>query len=299
MRHFCRRHGLSGLELLPYGGLGGGTIPPELIRGVHLTYHNCWVDYWNGNAAGVEAEYDDMETADRLFGGGRQAIIDRYRAQLEFAKSVGAEYVVFHVSDVSLQEAVSYRFLHSDEEVIKASLELINAVLGKRRYPFCFFVENLWWPGFNMTSPDMTRLLLDGIDYENKGIMLDTGHLLHTNTALKTEEEAVGYVHEVLDAHGDLLAYIKGVHLHQSLSGDYVRKLIQEPPKLEGAYYERLAAVYGHVFSIDTHKPFTGRGLRGLIERIKPAYLTHEFLTDNRGEHERYLSLQNTALTAG
>jgi hypothetical protein len=56
MRHFCRRHGLSGLELLPYGGLGGGTIPPELIRGVHLTYHNCWVDYWNGNAAGVEAE---------------------------------------------------------------------------------------------------------------------------------------------------------------------------------------------------------------------------------------------------
>jgi hypothetical protein len=254
MRHFCRRHGLSGLELLPYGGRGGG---------------------------------------------GRQAIIDRYRAQLEFAKSVGAEYVVFHVSDVSLQEAVSYRFLHSDEEVIKASLELINAVLGKRRYPFCFFVENLWWPGFNMTSPDMTRLLLDGIDYENKGIMLDTGHLLHTNTALKTEEEAVGYVHEVLDAHGDLLAYIKGVHLHQSLSGDYVRKLIQEPPKLEGAYYERLAAVYGHVFSIDTHKPFTGRGLRGLIERIKPAYLTREFLTDNRGEHERYLSLQNTALTAG
>jgi hypothetical protein len=73
------------------------------------------------------------------------------------------------VSDVSLQEAVSYRFLHSDEEVIKASLELINAVLGKRNTHFVFLLK-IFGGGLQYDQPDMTRLLLDGIDYETKGL---------------------------------------------------------------------------------------------------------------------------------
>ncbi len=83
--------------------------------------------------------------------------------------------------------------------------------------------------------------------------MLDIGHLLHTNTALRSQEEAVDYVHRILDVHKELCGYIKGVHLHQSLSGKYVRELIQNPPRLEGTYYERLAGIYSHIFSIDTH----------------------------------------------
>ena len=32
--------------------------------------------------------------------------------------------------------------------------------------------------------------------------MLDMGHLLHTNTALRTQEEGVVYINSLLDMHG-------------------------------------------------------------------------------------------------
>ena len=54
--------------------------------------------------------------------------------------------------------------------------------------------------------------------------MLDTGHFLHTNLDLKTQEEGVDYLNQMLDAHGDLVSYIKGIHLQQSLTGDYVKE---------------------------------------------------------------------------
>ena len=127
--------------------------------------------------------------------------------------------------------------------------------------------------------------------------MLDIGHLMHTNTALQSQEEGIEYINSVLDAHGDLCSYIKGVHLHQSLSGAYVGGLIQNPTKLEGTYYERLCQAYYHILNIDTHRPFTGKGIRELIDRIDPDYLTYEFMSRGREEHEGFLSLQNAALS--
>ena len=42
---------------------------------------------------------------------------------------LGAEYVVFHVSDVSMEECFTYRFSHTNNQVIDAALELINELL--------------------------------------------------------------------------------------------------------------------------------------------------------------------------
>jgi sugar phosphate isomerase/epimerase len=296
LRGFCRQFGLDGLELLPFGELGRGYIPKELISGLHLTYFNCWVDYWKGNLKGIETEFDSYENARQIFKGGRQAIIDKYRAQLDFAEELGAGYVVFHVSDVSLNESVSFNFLHSDEEVIDASLELINLMLEGRKPKLHFLVENLWWPGFNMTRPELTRRLIDGIKYDKKGIMLDTGHLMHTNADIRSQQEAIAYIHTVLDRHGQLCGYIKGIHLNQSLSGAYLKEAVKNPIKLNGTYSERLSQVYPHIFSIDKHRPFE-IGLQALIKRINPLYLTHEFLTDDREEHGRFLQLQNKAIS--
>lgn len=57
-----------------------------------------------------------------------------------------------------------------------------------------------------------TRTLLEQVKYPRKGIMLDIGHLLHTNTALRTEEDAVKYLREVLGRYEDL-SIILGVPL--------------------------------------------------------------------------------------
>jgi hypothetical protein len=296
VRRFCNRHNLNGLELMPCGENTLGIVPADCLVGVHLSFHNSWVDFWNGNEAGVLAEFGNRDAAEKVLGADRQAIIDKYKSQLDFAERAGAEYVVFHVSDVSIAEAVSYRFNHTDAQVIDASLELINAILEGGRYSFQFLVENLWWPGFTMTFPNMTRRLLDGIRYEKKGIMLDTGHLLHTNNALTSQEEGLNYIHVMLDAHGDLCRHIKGIHLQQSLTGAYVRALLENPPKLEGAYEDRLMQIYPHIHELDAHQPFTAPGVRRLIDRISPDYLTYEFITRSQEEHEDFLTRQKAAL---
>ncbi len=296
IRGFCRTHGLDGLELLPADGNMLGKIPADLVTGLHLSYYSCWVDFWNGDEEGILSEFGTRDEAARVFGGGRQAIIDLYRSQLDFAESIGAEYVVFHVSDVSIEETLSYKMRHGDEEVAEASLELINAALDGKPYSFRFLIENLWWPGFTMRSPGITRRMMEGIAFDKKGIMLDIGHLMHTNPHLKSQEEGVGFIRAVLDSHGDLCDYIKGVHLHQSLSGDYIRQLIASPPEIKGAYLDRLCEAYKHVLSIDTHRPFTGSGILGLIKQIDPEFLTYEFMSGSREELENYIESQNDAL---
>ena len=297
VRDFCRRHRLDGFELLAYGENSLGAVPADMVVGLHLSYYNCWVDFWNGKIDDILEEYGDLETVNAVLGADRSAMVQRFKAELDFAESIGAKYVVFHVSDVSTEEAFTYSFKHSDEEVIDASLELINEILEGGNYSFAFLAENLWWPGLTFTSPEMTRRLLDGIRYENKGIMLDTGHLLHTNLELSTQEEAVDYIHSMLDKHGELSRYIKGMHLQQSLTGDYVRNLLKNPPpKLEGTYYERMGQIYPYIYGMDSHLPFTGKGLRELIDRINPDFLTYEFITRGRDEQEEFVSQQNAAL---
>ena len=146
LQNLCRKHGLDGFELLPVEKNTLGIIPPDLALGVHLSYYSCWVDYWNKNTEAVLSEFGTIEEAERVFGS-RQAIIDRYREQMDFAESINAEYVVFHVSDVSIEESVTYKLRHSDEEVVDTVLELISEIFDGKNYSFWFLVENLWWPG--------------------------------------------------------------------------------------------------------------------------------------------------------
>ena len=73
----------------------------------------------------------------------------------------------------------------------------------------------------------MTRRLIDGIEYDNVGIMLDTGHLLSTNTKLRTQRQALCYIRDRYEAHGDVAKKVRGLHLHQSLSGEYARSEVR------------------------------------------------------------------------
>ena len=78
-------------------------------------------------------------------------------------------------------------------------------------------------------------LLLEQVKYPRKGIMLDIGHLLHTNTALRTEEDAVKYLREVLGRYEDL-SIILGVHYHQTLEGAFIEEIKRRPEVLKGSY---------------------------------------------------------------
>jgi len=150
-------------------------------------------------------------------------------------------------------------------------------------------MENLWWPGLNFRRPEMTYLLLESIHYQKKGLMLDTGHFLHTNLDLKTQEEGVDYLNQMLDAHGDLVSYIKGIHLQQSLTGDYVKEWLSTRHELPEDPSERFCKVYEHIFKIDKHEPFTAEGVPAMVQRIQPLYVTYEYITRSREELGKYL----------
>ena len=94
--------------------------------------------------------------------------------------------MVFHVAEVTLRESYTYRYKYTNRQVIDAAIEVINTLMSERDYSFDFLVENLWFSGLTMKEPANTRRLIEGIEYEKKGIMLDVGHYMNTNTRLRT-----------------------------------------------------------------------------------------------------------------
>lgn len=293
MKGFLEKYRCDGFEYMPtMGGVDAG-ISKTLITGVHMRSFNCWVDLWRGNKDALLEEFGTMEVAEQVYGGlSRQALIDYFRRDLEIARKAEAKYVVFHASEVKIRESCTYQFAYTDLEVAESLCELVNELLDGQGYDFCFLLENLWWPGWTGLDPEITRFLIENIHYEKKGFMLDTGHLLHTNPELKSQEEGLAYINQVLDENSEMIPYIKGIHLQQSITGERVKEMLKTDMKWAEAYYDRWCQIFSYIFEIDLHKPFTAPGVRELIARIEPCFLTMELISRDRQEHERLLDEQ-------
>ena len=140
---FCRQHGLDGVELLPLGGDALGWLPPQAVMGVHLTFQPSWLDFWRGDEAAVAAEFGSLEAAYGVFGGrSPQALPLALRRDLGLAQRIGARYAVCHVSNVTLEECVTYRFTHSDEAVCQGAAEVISQALEGLDLSLDFLVLN-------------------------------------------------------------------------------------------------------------------------------------------------------------
>lgn len=296
MRQFAKQHGCDGIELQVFQEMEGTYLTPDLVQGIHLSFYNCWMDFWTGNKAGLIEEYGTAATAQKYYGGTNgSAILEKFQKELDAAQACGVKYVVFHVSEVTIAQCYHHQFAYKDEEVVDAACEIINQLLKDRHYTFDFLMENLWWPGLNFMQPQITKRLLDGVQYEKKGLMLDTGHLMNTNPNLRTEEEAVAYIHKVLDTHEELLPWIKGMHLNASLSGAYVQEQLLREVELKPDYWEKRMQAFEHIFCLDEHKPFCNRGRQSIVDRVEPQYLTHELITRSREELSEFLNLQRIA----
>lgn len=302
---FCGAMGLDGLE----GVWGGEALPLEQVPascrvGYHLTFWPDWLDFWRGDEDTLTRKFGSSSAWTSFYGGedGRETLLAAYRADLDRALQWGAEYVVFHVSDVSLEECYTYRWEHSHQEVLDAAIEVVNLLLDGRDWPFAFLMENQWWPGLTLTDRALTQRLLDGVHYENKGLLLDTGHLMNANSNLTTAEEGVAWMHRVLDRLGDLRGHIRAVHLHQSLSGSYVRAAAGRLPALwteEHDYFRKFGVSYEHILQIDTHSPFTCPAIVSVLDRIGPSWLTHELSAPNRAVREAAVRAQKETLRKG
>jgi len=272
LRSFYEQFGIAGLELMYMGEDEKHLLEPDMIVGIHA---NCLTDWMH---------------LDRAF------LLEHYRKDLDYAKKIGAEYVVFHVTQVSAVESLTYQTVHTDEEVIDAAVSLINELLDNQSYSFHFLMENLWWPGLNFKDPAITKRLIDGVHYEKKGLMLDTGHFMNQNLDLRTANDALERLHKMLDEHQEFIPYIKGLHLNQSFSGTYVTEYLKHPAIPEedpGALFTQL---FEHIFKIDLHQPFAAPGVKEFVERIAPLYVTFEYITNDVHQHAQYLKAGSDAL---
>ena len=277
--------GLDGIEAIADPVDLDPAFPPELVSGYHITFYADWLDFWRQDKPKLLAKFGSMETAERFY----QArtpddLLRQFRDDLQFGLRFHPPYMVFHVTDVSLEENWTYRWLHSDYEVMDASIELINLLLRDVEPTFDFLVENLWWPGFTFTDPEKTEYLLSRIRYPRVGIMLDTGHLMNANTSIRTQADGVRWVLENLEKHGALSERVLGLHLHQSVSGAYVRAHTGAVPEnFGGDYYRDFFECYSHVQRIDRHRPWTNPECARIVDAVQPRYLTHE-LSPSRHE---------------
>ena len=254
------------------------SFPPEMLTGCHLIFYPDWLDFYRGNDAELVRKFGSLEALGSIYPGPKpEDLVEAYRQDLARAVRYGAKYVVFHVSDVSQEECWTYRWLHDDYAVLDASLEIINEIVRGVEPTFDFLVENQWWPGFTFTEPDKTDYLLSRIQFSRVGIMLDTGHLMNTNPGIRSQAEGAEYILRQYRAHGELARAVRGLHFHQSVSGDYVRAHVGVyPDSMPKDYLAGFAANYAHVQQIDRHEPWTAPEAGLVVHEIAPRYLTHE-----------------------
>lgn len=292
--------GIDGLELVWGEENYAGALPADdIIVGYHLVFFSSWVDFWKGRKDRLLAEFGDWDAVRKCYGGvTRSDLIARCRDDFKRALSFKVDYVVFHVTDVLIHECYTYEFSHTDREVCECACELANEILDGMDTDVAFLVENQWWPGFTFCDPAMTRYLLDGIEYDNVGIMLDTGHLMSTNTKLRTQAQAARYILNRYEEHGDLREKVRGLHLHQSLSGEYVESVRGHVPEdLKGSYEERFARSYEHILQIDRHDPWTDPVVADMVREIGPEWVNNELNCWPFATHGEPLLVQLRALS--
>lgn len=289
---------LDGVEAIRCGERSP-ALQNEDIKGVHLVFWSDWVDFWRGNKKALLQKFGTMEAAEGYYGCSTpEGLLDAFRADLAYAQEVGAEYVVFHVSDVSPEETLRYSRFHTDEEVIDASAELLNILFDGKEYPFMLLMENLWWPGFTMTDPRMTERLLSKVAYKNTGILLDTGHLFGASPSCRDTGACIAFAKKMIENHGSLAACIRGMHLHGTATGHVVSRLMQTPPALAPDFAGRFQQAYEWVLQIDPHCPLTHPDVSRLVERISPEYLTLELAGCGLSSRRAAIEAQLHALAA-
>ena len=300
LQSFFRGHGLDGLEVLKAGPDEQNLIGSDDVLGVHLRYWSGWMDFWTGNKKRLLEEYQTQENWHSLYGGDTpEALVRAYRENIRFANTMHPEYLVFHVSECTMEEGMRRGGYHyTDEQVCDATIDLLNRVTAGIEGKPWLLLENLWYPGLTMERPEIVQRLLDGVQYEKTGVMLDTGHLMHTNMELKTPDEAVDYIHSILDRYEDL-SFIRGIHLHQSLTGELAKSIRESWKKIEGTYIEQQWDVLGNVFRLDTHRPFCSYRIPEIFSRLPGLeFVCLEQITATREENAAYLEEQMKYLKA-
>ncbi len=285
MNKFIKDCLCDGCEVIRGGEDTTGIYGKDNVIGVHLYFYPSWVDFWNNNIPRLEYQFGTRDVWESYYRAkNREEFLIPYQEDMDYAEAMGVEYVVFHVNDVSNEEILYYKWDHTNEEVIRAAAEVVNALTKGRNYHFKLLFENLFTTGMMLLNPSETGLMLELAEYENKGILIDTGHLMCAPQNITNESDGIDFVLQTVKNHGELAKYFKALHLHKSTTGEYVAEHKKKTIIPEEDFYDRFAQSYDIILKIDQHLPFETERVQEIIELVQPEYVIHEVTAKNREE---------------
>ncbi|NKQ38203.1 MAG: TIM barrel protein [Methanosarcinales archaeon] len=297
---FLKRHKLDGIELFFQNGLDIEKIPKNIIHGLHLKFWPIWLDFWKEDEKACIKQFGSLENIEMFYGGTTpDVLIEHYKNEFCLAKKLNVKYMVFHVSHVEMEHIFTKKFSYSDWDVLEASIELINASFDDENCDIKLLFENLWWPGLNFLNPTLTKKFFKKIKYQNKGFLLDLGHMMITNPNLTNEIDAKDYIIDKIDRLGNLKSEIYGMHINSSLTGEYFNQKHTEKMNEimnQENIWDKYIAASQHIKNIDTHMPFKDECLQEIIEFVNPLYKVFEVLPNDYEEFDKNISIQNKAL---
>ena len=279
------------------------SFPNQMLIGSHIFTRPDWLDFIQDNKKELRRRIGTPAQVKQAYGELEQFMM-HYVFSLRDAIQSGAQFISLDICNVTYEECQSYEWRHDDETVMRAAATLINLILHDVEPTFDFLIENSWWPGFRFTEPEKTEFLLSLIDYPRKGIMLNTSRLMNTNLDLRTQEEGAEYICSKIKEHGKQADSILGLRLSQSLSGEWVHRLIRTDKafrQISGlpAFKEAESIMHYNINVIDQRLPWTVPEVAKVVNAAEPKYLVHSPRLDMNHPDLSGVRQQITALKEG
>lgn len=273
--------GLDGVENLIYGSQAGNPPFSKITVGTHLRYWPYWMDFYEGKNDRLCEIFANQEKIRQMYGAeDREGWIQVIRANICAALAEKPRYLVWHVQESTPEEAFSWRFRHTDEEVLTATAELYQSFRDLIPDGVFILFENIFWPGLYRLEPEKVEYFFTRLDDPaHAGLMFDSGHFMITNPDLTSEKEAALYIRESMKQLGEMKSLVKGIHLSCSLSGAYIRQFRRG---MTVTLTDQV--MMRHICSLDHHDPFQTRAAREIVEAIEPDYVTHELFGNTFAE---------------
>ena len=276
--------GLDGLEMFTLVE----PIPPEFIlpevTAVHLPYAIDWRCAWEGRL--YEGMPEDLTYFS--FGRDRDEQVDTVHRMIEYASVLNPAYGVIHAGNSDMRQ-VLHRTQDSDDLMIVGEFcELMNRAVADfpgGEPPYRVVFENLWWEGLRLLDVAEWRLLEDKLEFDNWGLILDTGHMMNALPGAYDEESAIDSVVDVISRYPeDMIDRIPAMHLQLSTPASFREKIVDDD-RHEGESWEEYARrAYKRANQVDEHRPFSSQSVHKIIDIIKPDYINHELMGSRSGD---------------
>lgn len=302
LQEYVSEKNIDGVELLIGYDYPSDEIPKDIVKSIHLPFWVTWLDVWRKGEEAAKYYFPDMP-ADHLQyccgGNNASEMVATQKKLWEYAALFQPAHAVLHAAHVELEHAFTRDFTYKSTEVLASFAEMLNRTaqeFGNGEPPVTIAIENLWWPGLDFLFPAQADDFASRINFSNWNLILDTGHLMNTNPALRCEDEAVDFILDRISRLSkDIQDKMKSLHLNSSLSGEYqIKQVMNGLPSgwTDLNHSDKYSAARNHVLQIDQHLPFQTERVKEIIREVEPEIVVHEFITKRIEEFSKKLDVQ-------